>query len=48
MILFSSISGFVNGIAVIIFGLLVLLHNPKNKANRLMALKGGEKWLAQF
>lgn len=38
MILYTSISGFVNGAIVIIFGLLVLLHNPKNKVNKLMAL----------
>ena len=38
MIIFSSISGFLNGIAAIIFGLMVLYHNPKGKVNKLMFL----------
>lgn len=38
MILFTAISGFVNGIFVIIFGLLTWFHNPKAKVNRLMGL----------
>lgn len=38
MILFTAISGLANGIIVMIFGLLTWLHNPKNKANKLIGL----------
>ena len=38
MLLFFSISGFLNGIIFAILGLLVFLNNPKRKLNRLYAL----------
>ncbi len=38
MILFISISSFINGIFAIICGLLVLFHNPKRRVNQLLFL----------
>lgn len=38
MVLFSAISGFLNGISVVIFGLIVWFHNPKRKVNRFFVL----------
>ena len=38
MILYNLISGFINSVAVMFFGVLVLWHNPRDRINRLMGL----------